>query len=78
MAITLKNKVKVLEHLDFLTSAPGKINHCLIKLSTIGIFAIVASTAGTMAFDELAKMKVSCTITGYWARVRGRTSPAGV
>jgi Na+/H+-dicarboxylate symporter len=56
--ITLKNKAMALEHLDFLTSALARINHYMIKLTPVGVFAIVASTTGTMSFDELEKMKV--------------------
>ncbi len=55
--ITIENKQVILEQLDLFTTALGKVNGYLVKLSPIGIFAIVASTAGTMSFEELARLK---------------------
>ena len=55
--ITIENKQVILEQLDLVTAALGRVNHYLVRLSPFGIFAIVASTSGTMAFDELAKLK---------------------
>jgi len=55
--ITLDNKQVILEQLDLFTSALGRVNGYLVKLSPIGIFAIVASTSGTMSFEELARLK---------------------
>jgi len=55
--ITLDNKQVILEQLDFFTAALGRVNGYLVKLSPIGIFAIVASTSGTMSFEDLARLK---------------------
>ena len=55
--ITLDNKQVILEQLDLCTSALGRVNGSLVTLSPIGIFALVASTSGTMAFEELARLK---------------------
>ena len=55
--ITLDNKQVILEQLDLVTSALGRVNGYLVKLSPIGIFAIVASTSGTMSFEEMARLK---------------------
>jgi Na+/H+-dicarboxylate symporter len=55
--ITLDNKKVILEQLDFFTAALGRVNGYLVKLSPIGIFAIVASTSGTMSFEDLARLK---------------------
>ncbi len=63
--ITLENKRVVLDQLDLVTAALGRVNHFLVKLAPYGIFAIVASTSGTMAFDELARLKdylIICTV----------------
>jgi len=65
--ITLENKRIVLDQLDLFTAALGRVNHFLVKLSPYGIFAIVASVSGTMAFDELARLKdylIICTVAG--------------
>jgi Na+/H+-dicarboxylate symporter len=55
--ITLDNKKVILDQLDLVTSALGRVNGYLVKLSPIGIFAIVASTSGTMSFEEMARLK---------------------
>ena len=55
--ITLDNKRVILDQLELVTSALGRVNGYLVKLSPIGIFAIVASTSGTMSFEELARLK---------------------
>ncbi len=55
--ITLDNKQVILDQLDLLTSALGRVNGYLVKLCPIGIFAIVASTSGTMSFEEMARLK---------------------
>ena len=55
--ISLDNKKVALEQLDMFTAALGRVNGYLVSLSPIGIFAIVASTTGTMSFEELARLK---------------------
>ncbi len=55
--MTLKNKNPVLEQLDFLMSAMAHINRFIMKLTPIGVFAIVASMAGTMPVEELSQLK---------------------
>ncbi len=70
--MTLETKKPVLEQLDFLTKALARVNHYLVKTTPIGVFAIVASIAGTMRLDELAHMKayvvlnlVASLVLGY-------------
>jgi len=53
----LKNKNPALEQLDLLLSALAHINSFFMKLTPVGVFAIVASMAGTMQIEELAQLK---------------------
>ena len=69
--ISLDNKKVVLEQLDMFTAALGRVNGYLVSLSPIGIFAIVASTMGTMSFDELARLKDYMIISTVAALVLG-------
>jgi Na+/H+-dicarboxylate symporter len=55
--ITLEKKDAILDQLDLVTSALARINHYLVKLSPIGIFAIAASTAGTMELEEFVRLR---------------------
>lgn len=55
--MTLENKKPVLEQLDFLTAALGRINRYLVKLTPVGAFAIVANLAGTMEPEQLSHLK---------------------
>jgi Na+/H+-dicarboxylate symporter len=55
--MTLEKKDGILEQLDLVTSALARINHYLVKLSPIGIFAIAASTAGTMELEEFVRLR---------------------
>jgi Na+/H+-dicarboxylate symporter len=53
----LTDKNPVLEQLDFLMTALSYINRFIMKLTPIGVFAIVASMAGTLRLEELLQMK---------------------
>jgi len=70
-AMTLPNKKSVLEQLDFLTSALARINQYLVKLTPIGVFAIVASMAGTMQIEELARLKAYLVMSAVAGLVLG-------
>ena len=69
--MTLKQKQLVLDPLDFLTDALGRINRSLVKLTPLGVFAIVASTAGTMQIDELDRLQAYLILFGVATLVIG-------
>ena len=69
--MTLKQKQLVLDPLDFLTDALGRINRSLVKLTPLGVFAIVASTAGTMQIDELDRLQAYLILFGVATMVIG-------
>jgi Na+/H+-dicarboxylate symporter/ABC-type amino acid transport substrate-binding protein len=55
--MTLKDKTAVLGPLDSLGQALARINGSLVRLTPIGVFAIIASMSGTMQVEELARLK---------------------
>ena len=55
--MTLAQKEVVLKQLDVITVAFARINQSLVKVTPIGVFAIVASTSGTMELAELARLE---------------------
>ena len=70
--MNMETKKPVLEQLDFLSKALARINKFLVKLTPIGVFAIIASIAGTMHLDELSNLKayvimnlVASLVLGY-------------
>ena len=70
--MALKDKKVFLEQLDFLTTALARINHYMVKLTPIGVFAIVASMVGTTELEELIQIKayivlnlVASVVLGY-------------
>ena len=55
--MTLTQKKAVLDQLDVATVALARINQSLVKVTPVGVFAIVASTSGTMELAELARLE---------------------
>ena len=56
--IGIENKQTLLGTLDALNRAMGRITQFMAKLTPFGVFAVVASAAGTMSFEELARLQV--------------------
>src|SRR5262245_3592360 len=56
--IGIENKQSLLANLDTLNRAMGRITQFMAKLTPYGVFAVVASAAGTMSFEELARLQV--------------------
>jgi Na+/H+-dicarboxylate symporter/ABC-type amino acid transport substrate-binding protein len=56
--IGIENKQSLLGTLDALNRAMGRITQFMAKLTPFGVFALVASAAGTMSFEELARLQV--------------------
>ena len=55
--IGMKNKQAILDQLDFLTRALGRVNSFVVRLTPYGIFAIVADTAGTLSITEFGRLQ---------------------
>jgi Na+/H+-dicarboxylate symporter/ABC-type amino acid transport substrate-binding protein len=56
--IGIENKQPLLTNLDAFNRAMGRITQFMAKLTPLGVFALVASAAGTMSFEELARLQV--------------------
>jgi Na+/H+-dicarboxylate symporter/ABC-type amino acid transport substrate-binding protein len=56
--IGIENKQPLLANLDIFNRAMGRITQFMAKLTPFGVFAVVASAAGTMSFEELARLQV--------------------
>src|SRR5262245_28081561 len=56
--IGIENKQALLVNLDTLNRAMGRITQFMARLTPLGVFAVVASAAGTMSFEELARLQV--------------------
>ena len=56
--IGIENKQPLLANLDAFNRAMGRITQFMAKLTPLGVFALVASAAGTMSFEELARLQV--------------------
>jgi Na+/H+-dicarboxylate symporter len=56
--IGIKEKQQLLHILATLSEALTKITQTIVKLTPIGVFALAASAAGTMTFDDLARLQV--------------------
>jgi Na+/H+-dicarboxylate symporter/ABC-type amino acid transport substrate-binding protein len=56
--IGIENKQALLANLDVFNRAMGRITQFMAKLTPLGVFALVASAAGTMSFEELARLQV--------------------
>ncbi|AZQ63339.1 cation:dicarboxylase symporter family transporter [Flammeovirga pectinis] len=73
MQINGKDKEILLNSLDAFNKALNQVNKLVVKLTPAGVFAIAASTAGTMTLDELGKMQaylltylVAVLILTFW------------
>jgi len=56
--IGIENKQSLLANLDIFNRAMGRITQFMARLTPLGVFALVASAAGTMSFEELARLQV--------------------
>ncbi len=53
----LKGTENLLDNMDVLASALNRVNTMVVKLTPIGVFAIAASTAGTMTLEEIGRLQ---------------------
>jgi len=60
--IGVERKQALLEVLDGLGRALTRVNDFVVDLTPYGVFAIAASAAGTLTFDELARIQVYLVI----------------
>jgi ABC-type amino acid transport substrate-binding protein len=58
-------KAKLLDVLDVVNAAFSRANSLIVRLTPVGIFAIAASAAGTLAIDQLERLQVY--LIGYVA-----------
>ena len=56
--ITIPDRADLLRMMNSITEALGRVNGFLVKLTPVGVFAIMASTAGTMRIEELQRLQV--------------------
>ncbi|MHC4934100.1 MAG: cation:dicarboxylate symporter family transporter, partial [Planctomycetota bacterium] len=56
--ITIRDKEKLIGSLSVLSDALTRIAMFIVKLTPIGVFAIAASSAGTMTLDQLGRLQV--------------------
>ena len=56
--IGIENKQPLLANLEAFNRAMGRITQFMAKLTPLGVFALVASAAGTLSFEELARLQV--------------------
>ena len=71
--ITSKDKQEVFKLFDVLGEAVMRVIKFVVKLTPIGVFAMTASAAGTMGFEELGRLQgyfilytVAVMILGFW------------
>jgi len=55
--IGVENKQPLLDILQILLKALGRINHTVALSSPVGVFAIMAATAGTITLDQFARLQ---------------------
>ncbi len=55
--IGMSNKDSILEALDTMQDVLGRVTGFIVKLSPVGVFFIVASAAGTMNIEEMARLQ---------------------
>ena len=53
----LNGTENLLNNMDVLASALNRVNTMVVKLTPIGVFAIAASTAGTMTLEEIGRLQ---------------------
>jgi Na+/H+-dicarboxylate symporter/ABC-type amino acid transport substrate-binding protein len=56
--IGVKDKERILEPLHALARTIGEVNHFVVKLTPIGLFAIGASLAGTLRLSEVERIQI--------------------
>jgi Na+/H+-dicarboxylate symporter/ABC-type amino acid transport substrate-binding protein len=56
--IGIEAKDALIDNLTVLVSALSRVTHFVVRLTPIGIFAIAASTAGTMSIEEFGRLQV--------------------
>jgi len=56
--INLKEKEFLLKNFEMLSDAVMKIAQFVVRLAPFGVFALVASTAGTISVDDLGRLQV--------------------
>ena len=55
--ITIPRKKRLLKLIDILSDSMSKVTKMVVKLTPIGVFAIAASAAGTMTFQDLGRLQ---------------------
>lgn len=55
--IGVDHKQPLLDALQALLSALGRVNHVVAMLSPVGVFAIMAATAGTISFEDFSRLQ---------------------
>ncbi|RLD71442.1 MAG: hypothetical protein DRJ10_19460, partial [Bacteroidetes bacterium] len=55
--IRVENKEPILHNMDVLAKALNQVNKMVIKITPLGVFAIAASTTGTISLDEISKLQ---------------------
>jgi len=55
--IRVDNKESILQNMDVLAKALNQVNKMVIKITPLGVFAIAASTTGTISLDEISKLQ---------------------
>jgi len=53
----LESTKNLLDNMDVLASALNRVNSMVVKLTPLGVFAIAASTAGTMSLEEIGRLQ---------------------
>jgi len=71
--ITVRNKQDLLKPIDVFSDAMQRVIHFVIKLTPVGVFAMTASTAGTITFEELGRLQgyfsgytIAVLLLGCW------------
>ncbi|WNJ18511.1 cation:dicarboxylate symporter family transporter [Pontibacter sp. G13] len=71
--MNVPGKERVLEFLDIFNEGLNHVNKLIIKLTPYGVFAIAASTAGVITWEELGKMQaylltyaIAALILTFW------------
>jgi Na+/H+-dicarboxylate symporter len=54
---SLPNKRKLIEQLDILSQALTRVNHFIVRLTPIGVFAISAHAAGTLSLADVNRLQ---------------------
>jgi Na+/H+-dicarboxylate symporter/ABC-type amino acid transport substrate-binding protein len=54
----LEEKHGLLQHLALLTQAMIRVTHGVSRLTPLGVFAIVASTVGTMSLEDIGRVQI--------------------